>query len=220
MDRIRQDIDARWKGAAQKYFWGDPLDVRYHLCAEVARIHGKRVLDGGCNVGIVSSFLDISNDVTGIDLDEHAISLARKIAPHAHFVVGDLFDASLRADPYDVAILSHVLPGHDFPSDRAPAELVSSVRELIKPGGMLIVTSPNNGNPYYRDKGKISIAELEKLLTMEGWDAQVYGWNPFPIQAGHLLRYMPRILTLLTWLMRRGIGRNRAVALYGVAVRR
>lgn len=220
MDRIRQVIDQHWKGPARKYFWGDPLDVRYYLCAEIAKLHNKRVLDAGCNVGVTTACLDASNEVVGIDLNEEAIAIAGGIAPSARFIVGDLFDASLRPGPFDAVVLANVLPRHDFASEHVPEELIASMHAALVPGGTLFLTTPNGGNPYYRGKGKIDIAGLERLLGGGGWDLRIYGWNPFPIRAGHVLRHVPGILAFLAWLMRQDIGTRRAVALYAVATRK
>lgn len=218
MDPLYKRIEQLWSGSARQYAWGDPLDVRYQLCREVTRIHDARVFDGACNAGIISSCLDASNEVLGVDINADVIEIARKLNPRATYLVGDLFDTSLRTEPFDVIILSNVLPKHDFSSEHEPKELIASIRDCLKPGGRLLLTTPNGENSYYRGKGKITRPELEALLQ-EGWNAQIYGWNPFPIQAGHILRYVPGVMKLLNWLMRRDIGAGRAVAFYVVATR-
>ncbi|HNZ84111.1 MAG TPA: hypothetical protein PKL98_02485, partial [Candidatus Pacearchaeota archaeon] len=56
-------------------------------------------------------------------------------------------------------------------------------------GGVIILTTPNGNNPYYRNKGKIKEEDLKNWL--QGYNYKIYYWNPFPIQIHHLCKYFP-----------------------------
>jgi SAM-dependent methyltransferase len=211
----------RWAGRARKYFWGDPLDVRFQVCRNVAGLRNATVLDLACNCGVITSFLDASNRVYGIDTNAEAIGIARSLnPPSVTFSVGDMFDAPYPPESFDVVIASHVVPQHDFPSDHTPAELTDLAWRLLKPGGTLYLTSPNGERPFYRKKNKITGAAFAALLPADRWDAWIRGWDPFPVRLGHALRFMPGMLNILAFLMEHRMRKNQCVSWYARATKR
>lgn len=58
-----------------------------------AREHGRgqgQLLDAACGTGRHAEFLSKSYEVTGVDLDEGLLEVARQRLPQAHFVTGDM----------------------------------------------------------------------------------------------------------------------------------
>ena len=222
MKNIVRKINCLWQRLNWKYYWGDPLDVRYFLCEELSGLKNKKVLDIACGPGIVMSCLDKSNEVIGVELDGELVKVAREINPEAEIIRGDCFGPNgfgPRNDEHDIIILANVLPKHDFASEHQPEELINLAWRLLKPGGKLFLTTPNATNSFYKNRGKfVNHDYLKKLFDEKKWDYQINFWNPFPIQAGHILKYIPGIFILLQWLRSKKIGEP--VAFYLEAIKK
>lgn len=100
-----------------------------------------RLLDVGCAAGL---FLDVARgrgwDIAGIELSEHAASVARErrgVDP----VVGDVMNVDLGSEAYDAVTMLDVLE-HIC----RPGELLERVRSLIAPGGALMLALPDDRN--------------------------------------------------------------------------
>jgi 2-polyprenyl-6-hydroxyphenyl methylase/3-demethylubiquinone-9 3-methyltransferase len=98
---------------------------------------GRTVLDLGCRSGAVTQHFLEGNDVTGVDVDPAALERAaeRGIAPvranaeEALPFADDSFDAVVAGE-----LLEHV---------RDPADVVSEVRRVLRPGGTFVGSVPN-----------------------------------------------------------------------------
>jgi 2-polyprenyl-3-methyl-5-hydroxy-6-metoxy-1,4-benzoquinol methylase len=94
----------------------------------------KRALDIGCGEGMLARELRaVVPEVTGIDLDQPSLELARGYGDDIEYVHGDFLEYPLEAASYDVvasvATLHHV--------DARTGLL--RMRELLRPGGVLAV---------------------------------------------------------------------------------
>jgi SAM-dependent methyltransferase len=102
---------------------------------------GGLVLDGGCGPGLVASaLLDSGLRVVGVDLSREMIERARKrcesVGERATFLQVSVFDPSLEPHgPFDGAISRYVL--HHVLD---PAAFVARQVELLRPGGVLVVS--------------------------------------------------------------------------------
>ena len=105
---------------------------------------GTRVLDVGCGNGSVSgAFLQRGCTVTGIDISEEGVAIARQLHPHARFEVlpaDDRLLANLREDPFDLIVSSEVVE-HLY----APRAYARGCFQALKPGGTLVCTTPYHG---------------------------------------------------------------------------
>jgi 2-polyprenyl-3-methyl-5-hydroxy-6-metoxy-1,4-benzoquinol methylase len=109
---------------------------------------GCLVLDAGCGPGLVSAaFLASGVRVVGVDLSREMIDRARKrcqaYGENARFLQSSVYDHQLDAfGPFDAALSRYVL--HHV---EAPARFLERQIELLRPGGVLIVsdhiTDPN-----------------------------------------------------------------------------
>lgn len=97
-----------------------------------------KIMDFGCGTGWLSAMLSESGSVTGIDLAESAIALAKEQCPSGTFMAGDLFTMSLPTDHFDVVVsqevIAHVLD--------QPAYLDLAAR-MLRSRGYLVITTPN-----------------------------------------------------------------------------
>jgi SAM-dependent methyltransferase len=113
---------------------------RYRFAAQF--VAGKRVLDAACGVGYGSRLLADSGAslVTGVDISSQALSLAnqRYGCHRVRFIQDDLCSLNKVDGPFDLAVsfesIEHV---HDAPG------FLSRVAELLAPGGILLISTPN-----------------------------------------------------------------------------
>ena len=134
---------------------------------------GRRVLDAGCSDGYLARLLvDRGYQVTGV---ERPGGYAKPFPENVALVEADLelplppipgkFPFVLCAD-----VLEHL---------RDPLALLAQLRELLEPGGRLILSLPNSGNIYFRlvvlsgrfpaeDKGLFDRTHLH-FYTWDGW---------------------------------------------------
>ncbi len=97
-----------------------------------------RSLEVGCGDGrLLAKMQDRGWVVEGQDVDAQAVEQARRISG-AQVYLGSLSDLALPAETYDVIVMNHVLE-HVYD----PTALVGDCRRLLKPGGLLVATTPN-----------------------------------------------------------------------------
>ncbi len=107
------------------------------------RPSGGRLLDVGCGNGIfLELFLRRSGwEVVGVDLSSAAVGRCREKGIHAVQATIEAFDD---ADGFDVVTLWEVLE-HVFD----PLAVLRRCRDLMRPGGALVLTTPNIGGFDY-----------------------------------------------------------------------
>jgi len=94
-----------------------------------------RILDMGCGTGWLTSILSEFGEAVGVDLAPEA---ARKRHPHIQFVGADITNWRPELDRFDVVVSQEVIEHvHD------QVGLVGLVHRLLRPGGYLILTTPN-----------------------------------------------------------------------------
>lgn len=101
------------------------------------------MLDFGCGYGFFSRHLrDRGLDVVGIDLDRRGIAYAKEMCPGVRFEVASVYDdlAALVGDDFDAAVSLEVVE-HLFD----PRTGMDRVRECLRPGGDLVVSTPYHG---------------------------------------------------------------------------
>jgi 2-polyprenyl-3-methyl-5-hydroxy-6-metoxy-1,4-benzoquinol methylase len=101
-----------------------------------------RVLDIGCSSGYLARRLvERGARVVGIDVDERAVAEAREVCEEV--LVGDVESMEL---PFQEHSFDAVLCGDVIEHLRNPEAFLTRVRPLIRPGGRLVLTTPNVAN--------------------------------------------------------------------------
>jgi 2-polyprenyl-3-methyl-5-hydroxy-6-metoxy-1,4-benzoquinol methylase len=120
---------------------------RYGLVALYCR-PGHEVLDFPCGSGYAAEFLKRFNvDYTGIEYDEPTVAYAQmlygadKVIRPAQFFKGDLTTPHLPDDGFDVIAN---IEGLEHIESEFQLHLIASFKQALKPGGVLIVSSPEN----------------------------------------------------------------------------
>lgn len=146
---------------------GSPVEAehqsRYNWAAPLAA--GREVLDAGCGVGwgTVRLARAGAHRAVGVDIDEGALVSARERAgEHAEFVRGDLMSLPFDGGSFDLVVsfeaIEHV---------EDPRRALDEFRRVLRPRGLLVVSSPNKGvypagNPFHLYE--LTSEELEASL--------------------------------------------------------
>jgi len=119
------------------YVWRRGQDRRLDLIRRYVPLEGRRILDIGCGIGTyVTKLLQFSDEVFGVDIDEHKVEIAaRSLSNIAH--------APAECLPYpdnyfDVILLNEVI--EHVESDR---NTIHEAYRCLRPGGSIIIFAPN-----------------------------------------------------------------------------
>ncbi len=128
----------------------------YYTVAKVDRIldviqrrlgdpRGRQVLDVGCGVGKTDRLLAPHvGSLTGVDVSSASVERARRENPTVHYESYDGRILPFQTESFDVAFVICVLH-HVLPEDRPP--LLTEMKRVLKPGGLLLVFEHNPFNP-------------------------------------------------------------------------
>ena len=127
---------------------------RYLVAREL--VAGRDVLDVACGEGYGSTLLaSIARSVVGVDIAPEAVAHARAkyLLPNLRFIEGDCTALPLDSASVDVVVSFETLEHHD-----RHTEMLREIRRVLRPGGLLIMSSPNRPensppgsppNPYH-----------------------------------------------------------------------
>lgn len=110
----------------------------------IGKMHGKRVLDVGCSIGLLD-FLILGKEVVGLDVNVEAVKEAKRIARLLEskvngtwsFIAADMHFLPLR-ERFDVVVVSEVLE-HLEDDMRA----LKHTLQFLEKNGFLIIAFPN-----------------------------------------------------------------------------
>lgn len=106
-----------------------------------------RLLEVGCGSGaMLKSMRDLGWQVEGVDFDPAAVEQARKKGLTVH--LGALIEQRLPGSTFDAIVASHLI--EHVPD---PIETLRECHRLLKPGGLLVLVTPNArswGHRLYR----------------------------------------------------------------------
>jgi SAM-dependent methyltransferase len=147
-------------GIPEENYWFRRHVAAYRLAARLA--HG-RIVDAGSGEGYGTAILARRGTVVGVDLDEAAAAHAAGRYRSAPFVRGDLRRLPLAPRSVDAVVALQVIEHLE-----GVQEFLEGAREALRPGGRLIVSTPNRAtfpagiNPFHvREYGS---ADLRSLL--------------------------------------------------------
>jgi 2-polyprenyl-3-methyl-5-hydroxy-6-metoxy-1,4-benzoquinol methylase len=174
-------------GARANVSYGNILDQKRYIYA-LKFVRGKDVLDCACGIGWGSFLLANggAKSVVGVDLSPSAIESALVFysAENIKFVLGAASDIDLNIK-FDIITCFETLEHVDD-----PIYFLKNLKKNLKPGGMLILSTPNGFcfkydkdkpyNPYHLDE--YTKDDLFRALEQAGWCVDKY-MGQHPIQA-------------------------------------
>jgi SAM-dependent methyltransferase len=152
------------------------------------------LLDVGCGIGNYHDTLrSHARTLTGIDLSEASIGLARANHPDVIYKTFDGITIPFAPGGFDMAIAICVFH-HVAPAQRL--ELAKEIRRVIRPGGIFAIFEHNPNNPltmrvvnrceFDRDAVLLRSGEAEQLMRDAGFDTvssrfilSIPTWNKF-----------------------------------------
>jgi SAM-dependent methyltransferase len=182
-----------------QYWWSN----RYYakLACRFGPIHG-RVLELGCGLGHLLTWLADRYQVFGTDINSWALSQAHHNMPHGQFTLISADECLAFPDgSFDIIIAKHVVEHL-----KHPEQAIAEMSRVLKVGGLLILATPNLSSPMrkqkkehwigYKDPTHISLKPPEEWLAclrLNGfkprkvfsdgfWDAPYLPFIPTPIQ--------------------------------------
>jgi 2-polyprenyl-3-methyl-5-hydroxy-6-metoxy-1,4-benzoquinol methylase len=136
----RHDIQEIWDPTIARHIWNqyhNQLDLYLDLAG---REGGADILDVGCAQGTLALLLaEAGHRVTAMDIRPDFLAYARSRYTHGdiRFVTGNVLEQP-PGGSYDIVFANQIIEHLVYPQ-----QLVSRLKTVLKPGGTLIVTTPN-----------------------------------------------------------------------------
>jgi ubiquinone/menaquinone biosynthesis C-methylase UbiE len=151
---------------------------RYALCLEF--VSGKAVLDLACGEGYGAALMaNVAKSVTGVDISGDTVEYARHRyhRQNLSFIVGSCEKVPLQDASVDIVTSFETIEHHD-----RHEEMMQEIKRVLKPGGLLIISSPNRltysdeqnySNPFHIKE--LYFDEFDTLLGHYFKHVQMYG---------------------------------------------
>jgi 2-polyprenyl-3-methyl-5-hydroxy-6-metoxy-1,4-benzoquinol methylase len=104
-------------------------------------MRSPKILDLGCGTGWLSAILGRFGPTTGVELSPVAVAKAQALYPDVRFLAADLTNLQLPDETFDVVVSQEVVEHLENQSGH-----MDLVARLLRPGGVLILTTPNAWN--------------------------------------------------------------------------
>jgi len=163
-------------------------DRLYKTFSLITDSNGKKILDVGCNTGYIPLLLyEKGFEVIGIDLFKEQIEIANDVKEHLNihsdklsFTQMDFLNNNFPDNYFDYALLLEVIE-----HVTNPWEFLEQFYRVLKPGGYLILSTPNVLNTYQISKQFYpNLRKLFKDIDDEPKDTgthldHIYAWDIF-----------------------------------------
>lgn len=159
-----------------KHWWF--ISRQYLIKAILEKIdlkHVEKCLDIGCGVGGNMNFMKTyCEQITGLDISDVAINLAREKWPEFNFIQGDANKLSsiYKANTFDLVTIFNVMYHKWIVND---VDLLKQIYSILQPGGYLILTEPafmhlwRNHDVQDMGKKRYTMKELNLLMNDAGF---------------------------------------------------
>ena len=144
-DHYGESFYGGYGGRLNQYWW-----ARRFYAALIRRYRKSgRLLEIGCGLGHVLARLEDDFETCGIDVSEYAISEAKKNTPKSDLRVATAEEIESLPGPFDVIAAFHVVEHLE-----EPLAVLKSCARMTKPGGLIVLATPNTEAPFARKKGE------------------------------------------------------------------
>jgi SAM-dependent methyltransferase len=197
MDR---DYELQTHQAEDRHWWyRGRRTVLDGVIAGLGLPEGARILDAGCGSGRNMVELSRYGGVTGIELSEPSVALARE-REAGEVISGSLLEMPFVQDSFDLAVTLDVI---EHLEDDLGA--LRELRRTVVPGGALLITVPayqwlwsghDEINHHHR---RYTRGSLQKVAEEAGWRQQrTTYFNSLLLPVAILLRVLDRVNTKTT----------------------
>jgi SAM-dependent methyltransferase len=135
----------RFSGQSQDFYTRVKADYLRRILDAKDKTNTFEMLDIGCGHGLIHPYLNSARyRLTGIDVAEKAIHMAREMNPHVSYDVYDGVRLPYPDENFDVVFTIGVL--HHVPVDQRCA-FVCEARRVLRPGETFVIFEHNKLNP-------------------------------------------------------------------------
>ncbi|MEA2512156.1 MAG: hypothetical protein QOJ59_1643 [Thermomicrobiales bacterium] len=148
------------------------FDLISDVLGSLQRDGQLRILDAGCGTGQMLKCLESHGEAIGIDSSPQAIGYARERGVK-RLVRGSITDPPFRNGSFDCVVSLDVIEHVDDDVD-----ILTKLREVVKPGGHLIVTVPafqtlwSEHDEINQHKRRYRAGQLRHLIQEAGFDVE------------------------------------------------
>jgi trans-aconitate methyltransferase len=215
--RLYGDLAWMWPIISRKENYIEEADEFRRLIREHSRIEARTILHLGCGGGHIDFTLKKHFEVTGVDVSEAMLSLARRLNPEVTYLLGDMravrlgknFDAVMVADSIDYMLTLEELR----------AAFVTAF-EHLKPGGVFCTYAEVTVESFKQNEtqcsthaqGDVEITFIENRYDPDPKDTTYENVFVYLIRRGGQLEihtdcHLGGIFHLETWLdLLKGVG--------------
>jgi len=173
----RQFWDWHWQNWEKRKVLNDWTERRAQEIVDLVRnlpVARPRMLDFGCGHGWFTERLADLGEAHGIDLSPEGIAAAQARRPDVAYIAGDIYDAPLPKDYFDIVVSQEVIA-----HVQDQKKYIERAADLLRAGGYLIVTTGNKfvidrlgevgwvKQPPQHIRQELSHAQLKKLLSSQ-----------------------------------------------------
>lgn len=161
LDAQRSYYDDRWgKENFANPFERERALLLLRLLART-ELPAPRVLDLGCGRGWLAGVLSAFGPTTAVDLSPKGIEAAQARWPDIDFRAGNFFEMPIEEGAYDIVVSQEVI---EHVEDQSA--YVKLAWRALRPGGYLLLTTPNLAVQRRRTQQELSQAQLQPI---ENW---------------------------------------------------
>ncbi len=132
------------------------------------RGRGKKLIEFGCATGAAANLLaDYGFNVYSTDVSRYAVDMAKKNYPDIKFSVQDMQKLFTRDRDFDIVVAFDVIEHL-----KDPKIALMNAYKILKPGGSIILTTPNDYKHMSNDPTHISVkkpSEWRKIIKKVGF---------------------------------------------------
>lgn len=126
-------------------------------------IKEPRIIELGSGDGRFTAFIGEFGNADAIELSKEAVTHANELYPHVNYMHGNALEHPLEDSVYDVVISQEVIEHIE-----EQEKYIEVCYNILKPGGYLILTTPNKTVFDHMEGGNWSRQPIEKVLTPKG----------------------------------------------------
>lgn len=151
------------------------------------QIKQPKTVDLGCGDGRFSSFIGEFTETFGLELSGEAVKQAQTYYPHVSYFQGDALNHPFETGVFDLVISQEVI---EHIEDQEA--YIKVCYELLKPGGYMIMTTPNKRTFDHMQGGNWSKQPIENLLSPKAFKAlfdngfRILSYDSVIFNFGHL----------------------------------
>ncbi len=139
-------------------------------------VEGRDVLDVACGTGIGTAYLlkAGARSCIGLDIDKSAVDYARAAYKGCSFMQSDAMDLDLQDESVDVVVSFETIEHVDD-----QRRFLEESRRVLRPGGLLICSTPNRAISRWREHNpfhvrELRVAEFRRLVEGTFGNAKMY----------------------------------------------